>query len=186
MQNDEPSKVTIGHSYSPESTSPKMGNNPTLREGTMIYDDVQIGDQFSTGHNVLIREKTEIGDDVIVGTNSVIDGHSTVGSNVNMQTNVYVPKESTIHERVFIGPGAVLTNDTSPVRENVELEGPTIGSDVSIGANATILPGITIGERSFVAAGATVTSDIPPDILAVGTPAEHRDLPERLARGNDL
>jgi len=186
MQEDESSDVTIGHSYSPESTSPTMGTDPTLREGTVVYNDVQIGDQFITGHNVLVREKTDIGDNVVVGTNSVIDGHSTIGSNVSMQTNVYVPKQTTIHDRVFIGPGAVLTNDTSPVREDVDLEGPTIMPDVSIGANATILPGVTIGERSFVAAGATVTSDVPPDTLAIGTPAEHRELPERLTGGNDL
>lgn len=186
MQDSESLDVKIGHSYSPESTPPEIGEDPTLRGGTVVYDDVQIGDQFSTGHNALIREQTEIGDDVVVGTNSVIDGYSTIGSNVSIQTNVYVPRESVICDQVFIGPGAVLTNDISPVREDVELEGPKIMSDVSVGANSTILPRVTIGERAFVAAGATVTSDVPSDTLAIGTPAEFRELPEQLTGGNDL
>jgi acetyltransferase-like isoleucine patch superfamily enzyme len=41
----------------------------------------------------------------------------------------------------------------------------------SIGANATIVCGVTIGENALVGANSTVTHDIPPNSLAIGTPA---------------
>jgi acetyltransferase-like isoleucine patch superfamily enzyme len=47
------------------------------------------------------------------------------------------------------------------------------------------MPGVTVGERAFVAANAVVTEDVPPETLAVGAPAVHEPLPERLAGGND-
>lgn len=169
-----------------EGSPPVIGRNSTVRSGAIIYPDVMIGDRFTTGHNVLIREETTIGDDVVVGTNTVIDGASTVGSNVSMQTGVYVPRETTIGDNVFLGPHAVLTNDPYPIRKQVDLVGPILEDGVSVGANATLLPGVAIGEGSFVAAGAVVTEDVPPNTLAVGTPAVHRPLPEPLQEGNEI
>ncbi|MDL0121104.1 DapH/DapD/GlmU-related protein [Halobacterium salinarum] len=179
-------EATLGYGYTEESADPIIGENATIRAGTVIYDDVCIGDGFITGHNALVREHTEIGDDAIIGTNTVIDGRTDIGSSVSMQTNVYVPSNTTIGSNVFLGPNAVLTNDPYPVREDVTLEGPTVRDGASIGANATILPGVTIGEGSFVAAGATVTSDVPSETLAVGTPAEHENLPDELQGANDI
>jgi acetyltransferase-like isoleucine patch superfamily enzyme len=180
------SETTVGYSYSDDSTPPVIGDDATIRSGTVIYDDVTIGDDFTTGHGALVREETTIGDDVIVGTNTVIDGQTTIGSHVSMQTNVYVPTNTTIGDRVFVGPAATFTNDPYPIRQSADLEGPTLEDDVSIGANATLLPGVTVGAGAFVAAGAVVTEDVPPETLAVGAPAEFRPLPESLAGGNDL
>ncbi|MFC7213495.1 acyltransferase [Saliphagus sp. GCM10025334] len=176
----------IGYEYTEDSQEPRIGTDSTIRPGTIIYNDVAIGDHFSTGHHALVRELTDIGDNVLVGTNSIIDGRSTVGSNVSLQTGVYVPSNTTVGDQVFIGPHAVLTNDQYPVRQDTELTGPIIEDHVSIGANATILPDVSIEEGSFVAAGSVVVDDVPPQTLAVGTPAEHRPLPENLQGGNDI
>ncbi|MFW6320590.1 MAG: acyltransferase [Halohasta sp.] len=165
---------------------PVVGRESKIRSGAIIYPDVRIGDRFTTGHNVLVREETTIGDDVIVGTNTVIDGTTTVGSRVSMQTGVYVPSETTIGDDVFLGPHAVLTNDPYPIRRDVGLVGPILEDGVSVGANATILPGVAVGAGSFVAAGAVVTEDVPPETLAVGTPAVHRPLPEPLQEENEI
>ncbi|NHX36815.1 MULTISPECIES: acyltransferase [Halolamina] len=178
--------ASLGFEYDEESTEPEVGSGATIRAGTIIYNDVHIGDRFTTGHNALVREHTVIGDNVVVGTNTVIDGESKIGSSVSMQTDVYIPSNTTIRDNVFLGPNAVLTNDRYPVRNDVPLEGPTVKDGVSIGANATILPGLTIGEGAFVAAGATVTRDVPPKTLAVGTPAEHEELPESLQGENEI
>ncbi len=117
---------------------------------------------------------------MLVGTKTVIDGQTTIGSHVSLQTNVYVPTQTTIGDNVFVGPGAVLTNDEYPVRSDAALEGPTIRDGASVGANATLLPGVAVGENAFVAAGAVVTSDVPPNTLAVGSPAETQPLPAPL------
>jgi acetyltransferase-like isoleucine patch superfamily enzyme len=176
----------VGHEYVEDGDPAILGDRATVRAGTIIYADVEIGDGFNTGHHALIREHTAIGDEVLVGTQTVIDGTASIGSNVSLQTGVYVPTETVIGDRVFLGPNAVLTNDPFPVRREVELRGPTLEDDVTVGANATVLPDVTIGERSFVAAGAVVTEVVPPDQLAVGVPARHEPLPEDLSGRNDL
>lgn len=165
---------------------PEIGRESTIRSGAIIYPNVRIGDRLTTGHDIVIREGTTVGDDVVVGTKTVIDGTSTIGSGVSMQTGVYVPRETTIGDDVFLGPHAVLTNDPYPIRREVDLVGPILEDGVSVGANATLLPGVAVGEGSFVAAGAVVTEDVPPNRLAVGTPAVHRPLPEPLQEDNQI
>jgi acetyltransferase-like isoleucine patch superfamily enzyme len=162
----------------------KIGHGATIRSGAVIYHDVVIGCNLTTGHDVLIREESTIGDDVLLGTRVVIDGQCTIGNEVSLQTGAYVPPATTIEDRVFLGPHVTLTNDPYPLRQEVELAGPTLKADVSVGANATILPDVTIGERSFVAAGAVVTKDVPAETLAVGAPATHRTLPADLQGDN--
>lgn len=41
-----------------------------------------------------------------------------------------------------------------------------------IGVGSIILPGVTIGENSIIGAGSIVVHDIPPNTVAVGTPAK--------------
>ncbi len=178
------SDATFGVSYSDSSTSPQIGDGSVVRAGTIIYDDVVAGSSFQTGHHALVREKTVLGDDVLVGTQTVIDGATDIGDNVNMQTGVYVPRETTIGDCVFLGPNATLLNDPYPLRTEHKLVGPTLENDVSLGGNATVLPGVTIGEKSFVAAGAVVVDDVPPETLAVGAPAEQRELTAELKGRN--
>lgn len=177
---------TVGYEYNDDTQSTSIGDEVVIRAGTIIYGDVIIGDNVQTGHNAVIREATTVGDETIVGTQTVIDGYSEIGNRVSLQTGVYIPSETTIGDRVFIGPNATLTNDPYPVRQSVDLDGPTIADSVSIGANATVLPSISIGERSFVAAGSVVTKDVPPETMAVGAPAEIKPLPEKLSGSNDL
>lgn len=167
-----------------EQAPPLIGDGATIRSGSVIYPDVVVGDGLQTGHHVVVREQTVIGDDVVVGTKTVLDGRCDVGDGASLQTGVYVPPYSDVGDRVFLGPNAVLTNDPYPLREDCDLVGPTLENDVSVGANATILPGVTVGERSFVAAGSVVTEDVPPETLAIGVPAEHRELPTELDASN--
>lgn len=164
---------------------PTIGADPVIRDGTIIYGDVEVGDDFTTGHHALVREDTTIGDNVLLGTQAVLDGECTVGDDVSIQTGAYIPRKTTIENRVFIGPNAVLTNDQYPLREERPLEGPVLEPDVSIGANATILPDVTIGRGAFVAANAVVTESIPPKTLAVGVPAVTTPLTEALAGRNE-
>jgi acetyltransferase-like isoleucine patch superfamily enzyme len=178
--------ATVGYEYEAADGPTVIGDDARIRSGTNVYADVSIGDRFVSGHDALVREDTVVGDDVVLGTKSVLDGSVTVGSDVSIQTGVYVPPETEIGDRVFLGPNAVLTNDSYPLRVDNGLEGPTLEDDVSVGANATVLPGVTVGEGAFVAAGAVVVDDVPPGTLAVGVPAEHKPLPEPLARENVL
>ena len=158
-----------------------IGDNALIRPHTSIYCNVRIGNNFQTGHNVLIRENTIIGDNVSIGTNSIIEGNSSIGNNVNIQSNVFIPINTVIEDFVFIGPNAVLTNDKyPPSRKGIDLRGPILRKGVSVGANTVILPGVEIGEGSMISAGAVVTKDVLEWKLAMGCPAKATDLPEDL------
>lgn len=177
---------TVGVKYKKMSKPPLIGKNPLIRSNTIIYNDVEIGDNFKTGHNVVIREKTAIGDNVLLGTNTVIEGHCNIGSNVSIQSNVYIPKNVLIEDYVFIGPCTCFTNDKYPIRIDYDLKGPTIRKGASIGANSTFLSDVEIGEGAMVAAGSIVTHDVPPFYLAIGTPARIKRLPEHLQTINKI
>ncbi len=162
-------------------TGTTIGKNAVLRSGTILYCDVVIGDDFQTGHNVMIREKTRIGDRVAIGTGTVIEGHSVIGNDVSVQSMAFIPTDTHIGNHVFIGPNVVLTNDRYPPTRIGGLKGPTIKDGAAIGANATLVPGVVIGEGALVAAGAIVTRNVPERMMAIGSPAKIRALPKRMS-----
>jgi len=159
-----------------------IGKYSIIRSGTIIYCDVNIGDFFQTGHNVVIRENTLIGNKVSIGTATIIDGCSVIGDNVNIQTGVYISPYSEIGDHVFIGPNVTFTNDKYPPDPHSKLSGPNIMDSAIIGAGATLLPGIRIGKGSFVAAGAVVTRDVPAGKMAIGSPAKVKEMPKEMVR----
>ncbi len=178
--------VVLGLLYREGCAKAKLGHRAIVRAFTVIYADVEIGDDLKTGHHVLIREHTRIGDQVVIGTGSIVDGYTTIGSFVKIEGRVYIPTHTTIGSYVFIGPAAVLTNDKYPLRLRAEYEprGPVVEDHVSIGANATILPGVRLGEGCMIGAGSVVTRDVPPWHMALGVPARVQPLPERLREPN--
>jgi acetyltransferase-like isoleucine patch superfamily enzyme len=157
-----------------------VGNNSILRAGTIIYCDVDIGENFSSGHNVLIREKTRIGKNVSIGSGSIIEGNCSIGNNCNIQSMVFIPTNTEIGEHVFIGPHTTLTNDKYPPTGKPRLIGPLIEDFATIGGNSTILPGIRISSGSAVAAGSVVTRDVPPGMIAIGNPARLKKIPPEM------
>jgi acetyltransferase-like isoleucine patch superfamily enzyme len=178
--------VILGLQYRTDCEKARVGDDAVIRAFTIVYADVELGNDVKTGHHVLIREYTHIGNRVVIGSGTIIDGYTTIGDFVKIEGRVYIPTHTTIGNYVFIGPGAVLTNDKYPLRRRDEYEpcGPIVGDNVSIGANATILPGVCLGEGSMVAAGAVVTRDVPPWHLAAGLPARTQPLPESLKEPN--
>lgn len=172
-----PSRENIGKAGFSGTT---IGHHAVLRSGTIIYCDVIIGDNFQSGHNTLIREKTRIGDRTAIGTATIIDGNTQIGNDVSLQSMVYIPTNTIIGDHVFIGPNAVLTNDRYP--PSGSLTGPVIKTGAAIGANATIIPGVCIGEGAFIAAGSIVTRDVPDHMMAIGSPARIKELPQEMIK----
>lgn len=93
---------------------------------------------------------------------------------------VFIPTDTQIGDHVFIGPNTVLTNDRYPPRRIGGLQGPIINKGAAIGANSTILPGVRIGEGALVAAGSVVTHHVPDHMLAIGSPARIKRLPQEI------
>ncbi len=154
-----------------ESPQVDIGENCTIRTGTIIYSEVSIEDNCQTGHNVLIREKTAIAENTLIGTNSIIDGNVTIGRNASIQTGVYIPPFSVIGNNIFMGPFSKLTNDKYMMRKKYDLIGPTIEDNVSLGANSIIFPNVKIRFGTIVGAGAVVTKDTKEKDIIIGNPA---------------
>jgi len=156
--------------YDDISSGSVIGERCIIRAGSIIYENVHLGDLVETGHNVVIRENTRIGNGSKVGTGTIIDGNVEIGSNVSIQSSVYIPPETKIGNNVFLGPRVVITNDKYPPSKR--LLGVIIEDNVVIGANSTLIAGIRIGRNSVVAAGAVVTKDVPPGRVVAGIPAK--------------
>ena len=147
-----------------------LGARAHLRSGTVLYEGTVIGDDFETGHGVVVREENQIGDRVDVWTHSVIDYGCRIGSDVKIHTSVYVAQFTVIEDSVFLAPGVMIGNDKYPL-SGAPLEGPVIRRRARVGLNATILPGVTIGEEALVGAGSVVTRDVPAGAVVQGSPA---------------
>jgi acetyltransferase-like isoleucine patch superfamily enzyme len=150
-----------------------MGANARIRAGSIIYGGSRIGDDFETGHNVVIREENRIGDHVSVWNNSVVDYGCVIGNGVKIHCNVYVAQFTILEDDVFMAPGVTIANDPHPGCEFSKecMRGPTIQRRAQLGVNVTVLPFVTIGERALIGSGAVVTRDIPAGMVAYGNPA---------------
>jgi acetyltransferase-like isoleucine patch superfamily enzyme len=150
-----------------------IGARAMIRSHTVIYAGNHIGDNFQSGHGVLVREENEIGDDVSIGSHSIVEHHVKIGNGVRLHSNVFVPEFSVLEDDCWLGPNVVITNARYPQSRNVkeQLRGATIKRLAKIGANATLLPGVVVGENALVGAGAVVVEDVPANAVVVGNPA---------------
>jgi acetyltransferase-like isoleucine patch superfamily enzyme len=178
--------VTVGFQYHESAGPAVIGRKCTLRRGTIIYADVQIGDFFETAHYVVVRAMVKIGDYCTILNHSTLEGIVRMGDGVRIMSHVYIPSRTWFGNDVFVGPGVTFLNERYPGRRErpTTPRGATVEDDVMIGGGCTILPGVTIGERSFIAAGAVVNRDVPSHSFVAGIPGRIRPLPEHLDRPN--
>jgi len=152
-----------------------IGDNCFLNKGTIIYLGSKIGNNFKTGHYVVVREEVEIGDNVSVWGHSTVDYGVKIGNNVKIHTNCYVAQYTKIEDNVFLAPGVIIGNDPHPgcpkSIECLKKFAVRIKKGAQIGLNVTLLPGVTIGKNSLVGAGAVVTKNVPNNSVVIGNPA---------------
>lgn len=151
-----------------------IGDNAIIRSHTIIYAGNKIGNNFQTGHNVMIRECNIIGNNVSIGTGSCLEHHIKIGDYVRIHSQVFIPEYSIIEKNAWIGPNVVFTNAQYPKSKEVKnnLRGPYIESGAKIGANATLLPGILVGSNALIGAGSVVVYNVNKNDVVVGNPAK--------------
>jgi acetyltransferase-like isoleucine patch superfamily enzyme len=141
--------------------------------GAVVLAGASVGKEVIIGAQSFVRERSSIGAATLIGRGSVIDNDVSLGARASVQTNVYVTAFSVVEDDVFIGPGAITTNDDSMARHgpHTPLRGPVLRRACRIGASALLRPGVEIGEEAVVAAGALVTRDVPARSVVMGVPA---------------
>ena len=159
---------------------------PDLRTGGMQY--MHIGKHFTMGRggwleciteyenedgkqvfqpNLVIGDNVNIGEFVHIGCNH----HIEIGDNVLTGSKIYITDHN---HGVYKSSGGGTSDSpyTPPGRRQLtEHESVIIGDNVWLGEFVTVLPGVTIGAGSIIGSHATVTHDIPPNSIAVGSPA---------------
>ncbi|MFV0253073.1 MAG: acyltransferase [Beutenbergiaceae bacterium] len=140
-----------------------------------------IGSGSSVWHLAQVREHAEIGENCVVGRGAYIGTGVRMGANCKVQNYALVYEPAVLEDGVFIGPAAVLTNDTFPRAINPdgslksgsdwEAVGVRLRTGASVGARAVCVAPVTVGRFATVAAGAVVTKDVPDFALVAGVPA---------------
>ena len=152
-----------------------------IAETADVSPDATIGDGSSVWHLAQVREQVVLGEGCIVGRGAYSGTGVQVGDHCKIQNYALVYEPASLADGVFVGPAAVLTNDTYPRAVNPDgslkdasdwhAVGVTIGQGASIGARAVCVAPVTVGAWATVAAGAVVTKDVPAHALMVGVPA---------------
>lgn len=166
----------------------------TIEEGASVGAGTAVWDLSQ------IRRGARVGADCVIGRNVFIDAEVVVGDRCKIQNNALLYRPAVLGSGVFVGPGAVLSNDRVPravesgglrkSAESWEARGVTVDEGASIGACAVVIAGVRIGAWAMVAAGAVVSTDVPAFSLVVGVPARRRGwvgrAGHRLVSGNGL
>lgn len=140
----------------------KIGDNCVLYSGTVILDDVFIGDLAS------IRENVIIGQQSVVGRQAIIENNTSIGNRVTIQTGCYLTAFMIIEDEVFFGPCCSTSNDKYMKSGGQDLKGPHVKKGAKLGNNSTLLPGVIIGENAIIGAGTTVVKDVSSQQTVVG------------------
>lgn len=130
-------------------------HNPEYKKG---IGEISIGKHCHIANNVILigQGGVDIRDYVGIGANSMIYSQSHhYTSSDNLGKKIY--KFTTM----------------APIDEQCVIEAPVVMDENSaLGANSVILPGTTIHKNSWVGVNSYVIGTIPPNVIAIGSPAK--------------
>ena len=160
---------------------PSIFGNGTARNyfahpNALIDEGVSIGRGTRIWAFAHVVTGAVLGEDCNVCDHTFIEGGVRIGNRVTIKCGVFLWDGMTLEDDVFIGPGAVFTNDTRP-RSKKYLAQPlstVLKEGCSLGAGSITLPNLTMGRWAMVGAGAVVTHSVPDFALVVGNPARFR------------
>jgi acetyltransferase-like isoleucine patch superfamily enzyme len=148
-----------------------------------LESGVSVGPRTAIWQRAQVREGARIGADVVVGRDAFIDVEVVIGDRVKIQNAALIYHGVTIEDGVFVGPGAILTNDRYPRAitstgdlaraADWQVSPIVVRHGASIGAGAVVVAGVDVGRFAMVGAGGVVTRSVPAHALVAGVPA-HR------------
>ncbi len=178
-----PSHPRRGSGSVPEQhdTTDAGGSAVRVAPGADVAPSAQIGDGSTIWHLAQVREDAVLGRHCVVGRGAYVGSGVRLGDNCKLQNYALVYEPAVLADGVFVGPGAVFTNDQHPraITAQGELKsasdweavGVTALRGASVGARAVCVAPLTLGSWCLVAAGAVVSRDVPDYALVAGVPA---------------
>lgn len=158
-----------------------MGRTSQVSASAAIAATAAIGGACRIWDGARVGDGASVGDECVVGQGAFIDNGVRIGDRCKIQNDALIYTPAALGCGVFVGPGAILTNDRLPRAVNPDGTvkvggdwdpvGVTVEDGASIGAAATVVGGVTVGAWALVAAGAVVTHDVPAFALVAGVPA---------------
>ena len=140
-----------------------------------------VGPRCRIWHYAHVRKGAVLGAECVVGKGAYVDAGVVIGNRAKLQNGCSVYRGTRLGDGVFIGPGAVLTNDRYPravgpdgtlkTENDWQVEGVLVEDGVSVGAMVVVVAGVRLGAWCMIGSGAVVTRDVPPHGLAYGNPA---------------
>jgi UDP-2-acetamido-3-amino-2,3-dideoxy-glucuronate N-acetyltransferase len=158
----------------------ELGARVSVGAGAVVFAGASVGPDAILGDQTYLRERAWVGEGSVIGRGSVVDNDVVIGARARVQTNVYLTAFTLLEDDVFVGPGAITTNDDTMARHprgrdvdggRAAIRGATLRRACRVGAGAVLTPGVEIGEEAFVAAGAVVTRDVAARAVVMGVPA---------------
>lgn len=164
----------------PEEEEPSVAR-AQVHDSADVDQRAQLGEDAVVWHLAQVRESAVLGARVTVGRGAYVGVGVQVGDDCKIQNLACVYEPAQLADGVFVGPGAILTNDLRPravdpdggkkTAAGWDAQGVVVERGASIGAGATIVAGARIGRWAMIAAGAVVTGDVAPYALVAGVPA---------------
>lgn len=154
----------------------------TISQSADVADSASVGTGSRIWHLAQVCEGASLGKYCVVGRGAYVGTGVTIGDHVKIQNYALVYAPAELESGVFVGPMAVLTNDSHP--RSIDVNGHRKTSDdwapvgvrvkegASLGAHSVCVAPLTIGRWAMVGAGAVVVEDVPDFALVVGVPAK--------------
>lgn len=130
-----------------------------------------------------MREGARIGSSSSLGQYVYLGPGVAVGKNCSIQNHVQIFEPAIVEDAVFIGPGAIITNDVVPraigssgkrkTSEEWQKLAARLKFGCSLGAGVITVGAVSIGRWAMVAAGSVVINDVRDHELVAGSPARH-------------
>ncbi|WP_063727873.1 acyltransferase [Streptomyces sp. RTd22] len=146
-----------------------------------VHKNAKVGESTTVWGLTHIREGASVGGECTIGRGVYIGPGASLGDGCKVQNHALVYEPARVEDGVFIGPAAVLTNDSYPRAITPEGKpkdaedwtpvGVTVRHGASIGARTVCVAPVTIGRWAMVAAGSVVARDVPDFALVAGVPA---------------
>jgi acetyltransferase-like isoleucine patch superfamily enzyme len=147
-----------------------------------LEDGVTVGAGSAIWQRAQVRRGARIGTECVIGRDAFVDLNVEIGNRVKIQNAALVYQGVTVEDGVFIGPGAILTNDRYPraitpkgklaKANDWQITPIRLEHGCSIGAGAIVVAGCDVGRFAMVGAGAVVTRTVPGHALVAGSPAK--------------